>query len=77
MSWVSAASSVVDAPWHHGLTSVVHRSAHEVGAGVRRVSDLLGLGELDHRLLQIVERTLDQHFLLLVEIQQVVPQLLL
>lgn len=77
MGGVGTAGAVVDTPWHHGLASVVYRSAHEVSARVRCVGDLLGFGELDHRLLQIVERTLNQHFLLLVEVQQVVPQLLL
>lgn len=41
------------------------------------IDELPGLAELDHALLEVRERPLHQHSLLLVVVQQVVPQRLL
>lgn len=61
----------------HDFSGVVHCVGHEVLPRIESVDNLLGLRELNHRLLHVVQAALDQHLLLLVEVQQVVPQLLL
>ena len=71
------ARSVVHRARDQRFPRVVHRRGHEVRARIRRVDEFLWLGELDHRLLEIVERPLDEDLLLLVEAQQVIPQRLL
>lgn len=61
----------------HHLLRIVHRIGHEVLSGIERVDNFFGLRELNHRLLHVVQASFDQNFLLLVEVQKVVPQLLL
>lgn len=61
----------------HDFLRVVHGVRHEVLAGIESVDNLLRLRELNHRLLQVVQASLDQNLLLLVEVQQIVPQRLL
>jgi hypothetical protein len=61
----------------HDFLGVVHRIRHEVLTRIECVYNLLRLGKLNHRFLQVVQASLDQNFFLLVKVQQVVPQRLL
>lgn len=61
----------------HYLLGVIHGVGHEMLAGIESVHDLLRLGKLNHRLLHVVQASLDQNLLFLVEVEQIIPQLLL
>lgn len=69
--------TVVNASRYNGFSGVVNRSGHEMRTRIRRIDDCLRLGKLNNALLQITQRTLDEDFLFLIEVQQVVPECLL
>ena len=77
---VTLASPHGGSGWLHrcqGLLGAVGRGLHEVPAGVDGVDQLLGLGELDHGALHVGDGTLHQQLVVLVVVEQVVPQRLL
>lgn len=70
-------ATVVGRARNEGLTGVIHRSAHKTSPRVDGVDQFARLAELHEALPQVVEGSLHEDFLLLVVVQQVVPQRLL
>ena len=74
---LTATRAVVNGSRDHGLTGIINGGRHEMLPGIEAIDGLLWLGELHHRLLQVVESPLCKDVVLLVEVQQMVPDGLL
>ena len=61
--------TVVNASGYDGFARVVHGRRHEMRSRIRRIDEGFRLRKLYHALLQIAQRSFDQHLLLLVEVQ--------